>query len=132
MKRFGPSQIRPHQMDEHHLFLMRLHLLMVMIKAKLKGYPAGEFRKKAAFENATELHRTVSRMDISQLALASSSHLFRERVKLLCVMATAIVSEDYPLGVHRREAVLDNIDNLTSTVFPTKRLTLFHDVLNAA
>lgn len=47
-------------------------------------------------------------------------------------MATAIISEDYPLGVHRREAVLDNIEVISQTAFPSQELSLFHDVLMAA
>jgi hypothetical protein len=47
-------------------------------------------------------------------------------------MATAIVCEDYPLGAHRREAVLDNIEMITQIAFPSQDLSLFHDVLMAA
>lgn len=119
-------------MDEQHVFLMRLHLLMVMIKAKLKGYPTGTFRKTAVLENAAELHRLVMHTDLSGLGSHRSSHILKERVKLLSIMAMAIISEDYPLGIHRREAVLENIDNLMESVFSKKKLILFHDVLNAA
>lgn len=132
MKQFGPAHLDPDNMDEHHILLMRLQLLMVMIKARLRGYPTGEFRKKAVLENAADLHKMVMNTDLSGLGLHGSSHLFRQRVKLLGVMAVAIISEDCPLGIHRREAVLENIDNLMESAFATRKLVLFHDVLNAA
>lgn len=115
-----------------HLFLMRLHLLIVMVRAKLKGYPGGDFRKKAALETATLIFKEIPRLNDSFLGSRASSHLFKERVKLLSVMATAILCEDYPLGVHRREAVLDNIEMITQMAFPRQTLSLFHDVLMAA
>jgi len=132
MKQFGPSRITPDDMDDRHIFLMRLHLLMVMVKARLSGYPTGKFRKKAVLENAAALHKMIENTDVSGLVLHAGSHLFRQRVKLLCVMAVAIISEDCPLGVYRREAVLENIDTLMESAFAEKKLVLFHDVLNAA
>ena len=131
MKRFGATLVRSKKMDDTHLFLMRLHLLIVMVKAKLKGYPAGEHRKEAVLENAASLFKTIPNINISFLG-NTSSHLFRERVKLLTVMATAIICEDYPLGIHRREAVMDNIEIIIQTTFPRQKLSLFHDVLMAA
>lgn len=131
MKRFGIAHISNKKMDDTDLFLMRLHLLIVMVKAKLKGYPGGDFRKKAALETATLIFKATPGVNVSFLGKASS-HLFKERVKLLSVMATAILCEDYPLGVHRREAVLDNIEMITQIGFPSQNLSLFHDVLMAA
>ncbi len=111
---------------------MHLHLLIVIIKASLKGYPTGEFRKAAALNTAGTIHNIISNLDLSFLALKTSSHLFRERVRLLSVMAAAIISEDYPLGIHRREAVMDNIEIITEYAFPNKNLELFHEVLRVA
>ncbi len=132
MKRFGPEKLVAKQTNETDLFLMRLHLLIVMVKASLKGYPVGKYRKQAALDNANYVHRLISDLDISFLNLNSSAHLFKERVKLLCVMATAIVSEDYPLGIHRREAVMDNIDMIIEYAFPEAQFDLFHGVLKVA
>jgi hypothetical protein len=131
MKRLGSAHISNKKRDDTQLFLMRLHLLIVMVKAKLKGYPGGDFRKKAALETATLIFKATPRVNFLFLGRASS-HLFKERVKLLSVMATAIICEDYPLGVHRREAVLDNIEMITQIGFPSQNLSLFHDVLMAA
>lgn len=121
-----------HPMTENDVFLLRLHLLIVIVKAALKGYPIGKFRKKAALDNASAVHKLISNLDISFLNLKTSSHLFKERVKLLTVMATAIIGENYPLGIHRREAMLDNIEMITEYAFPHKSLELFHDVLKVA
>jgi len=132
MKRFGSTNKKMHEMNENEVFLMSLHLLIVIIKASLKGYPIGEFRKSAALNIAGNLHNMISNLDLSFLELKTSSHLLRERIKLLSVMAVAIISEDYPLGIHRREAVMDNIEIIIGYAFPNKKLELFHDVLRVA
>jgi len=132
MKRFGSTNQNMHEMDENEVFMMHLHLLIVMIKAALKGYPAGKHRKEVALNTAGTVHKLISNLDLSFLELKTSSHLFRERVKLLSVMAAAIISEDYPLGIHRREAVRDNIEIITEYAFPNKNLELFHEVLRVA
>ncbi len=131
MKRFGPATEKMGSPDEKYIFLQRLSLLIVVVKAALKGYPQGGLRKKAALENASRLNQIVSDIDLSFLKL-TTSHLFKERVKLLSVMAAAIVSDDYPLGVHRREAVLDNIEQITEIVFPTKNFEFLPDILKVA
>jgi hypothetical protein len=61
-----------------------------------------------------------------------SLHLFKELVKLLSVMATAIISDDFSLGIHRREAVLDSIERIRKYAFLEKSLELFHDVMRVA
>jgi len=132
MKRFGAAHKNRKKMDDTHLFLMGLHLLIIMVKAKLKGYPGGDFRKEAVLENAATVFKCIPDLDISFLGSDTSSHLFKERVKLLSVMATAIICEDCPLGIHRREAVLDNIEIIIQTAFPRQKISLFHDVLMAA
>ena len=119
-------------MSENDIFLLRLHLLIIIVKAALKGYPIGKFRKKSALENAAAVHKLISTFDISFLNLKTSSHLFKERVKLLSVMATAIISENYPLGIHRREAMLDNIEMIIEYAFPEKKMALYHEILKVA
>ena len=47
-------------------------------------------------------------------------------------MAIAIISNDYPLGIHRREAVLDNMEIIIENVFPRQKISLSHEVLMAA
>lgn len=132
MKRLGAEQTKMRETDEKDIFLMYLHLLIIMIKASLKGYPAGHFRKNAALNTSSMVHKMISNMDLSFLGLKTSTHLFRERVKLLCVMASAILSEEYPLGIHRREAVMDNINIITEYAFPNKPIDLLYEVFKVA
>ena len=132
MKRFGATHISSKEMEDTHFFLMRLYLLIVMVKAKLKGYPGGTYRKEAVLENSASVFKAIPKLNISSLGSSPASHLFKERVKLLSVMATAMICEDYPLGIHRREAVLDNIEVIIQTVFPRQKISLFHDILMAA
>ena len=132
MNRFGPTQPQDRKTTQEDAFLLRLHLLIVMVKAALKGYPIGEHRKKNALDNAAAVYNLISQVDLSFLNLTTSTHLFKERVKLLSVMTTAIISEEYPLGVHRREAVLDNIKMISEYAFPQKSLELFPEVLKVA
>ncbi len=132
MKRFGCRNHLAHSMNENDVFLSRLHLLIVVVKASLKGYPVGKYRKKAGIENANEVYKLISKVDISFMNLESASHLFRERVKLLTVMVSAIIGENYPLGVHRREAMLNNVEIIEEYAFPHKKLKLFDKVLKVA
>jgi hypothetical protein len=132
MKRFGATHISSKEMEDSHIFLMRLHLLIVMVKAKLKGYPVGAYRKEAVLENSASVFKAIPKLNISFPRSNPSSHLFKERVKLLSVMATAMICEDHPLGIHRRDAVLDNIEIIIQTVFPRQKISLFHDILMAA
>lgn len=132
MKRFGCRNHPLRSMNENDIFLSRLHLLIVVVKAALKGYPIGKYRKKASLKNAGEIHKMISRMDLSFLGTQTSSHLFKERVKLLAIMVSAIIGENYPMGVHRREAVLNNIDIIESCAFPNSKLELFDKVLKVA
>lgn len=136
MKRFGSqfseSSKSTGNLDESGLFHLRLHLLIIMVKARLKGYPLGKHRIEAVLENAARVHKDISKLELPFSESSSSAHLFRERVKLLSVMATAMVSDEYPLGIHRREAVLDNIDIIIENAFPGQNFILFHDIFKAA
>lgn len=134
MKRFGASNMNTDTVGNDHIFTTRLHLLVIMVKATLNGYPIGSYRKKAVIENAKALHRLLSDSDIS-LALLNfntSSHIFKQRIELLCVMATAIVSETYPLGSHRQKAVQENLDTIVNIAFPKAKMELYEDLLNVA
>lgn len=132
MKRFGADEKRMRAMNEADVFKARLHLMIVVVKAALKGYPVGEFRKNAALENANEVYTQTDKIDLSFLKNKTSSHLFRERIKLLCIMCSAIVSNEYPLGVYRRQAVLDNIDMIVEFAFPQQDMGSIHKTLKVA
>jgi hypothetical protein len=132
MKRFGASDKSMGPMDESQVFWMRLHLLTVIVKAALKGYPIGDFRQAAAIETASQIRRQIIQMEIPFLKSSTASHLFKQRVKLLCIMATAIVSESYPLGIHRQEAVLDNLQSIVESAFSQKQEQFIYDILKVA
>ena len=132
IERFGARRTRDQKTSDEEALLLRLHLLLVMVKAALKGYPIGNYRKKAALDNASAVYRMISKSDLSFLHLNTTAHLLKERVKLLSVMTTAIISDDYPLGIHRREAVLDNIEVISTNAFHKKNLRLFPEVLKVA
>ncbi|MDD9304711.1 MAG: hypothetical protein HUK40_21145 [Desulfobacter sp.] len=119
-------------MDQTYLFRMGLQLMIIMVKAKLEGYPVGKYRKKAVLENAAWIHKNISTINILIPGSTPSDHLFKERVRLLSVMASAMFSEDYPLGIHRREAVLDNIDSIIKTFFSNQDFSIYHRILKAA
>ncbi|MFH2091839.1 MAG: hypothetical protein ABIJ31_05695 [Pseudomonadota bacterium] len=132
MKRFGASKKTMQPMNENNGFMVRLHLLTIIVKAALKGYPVGTFRQQAAIENANEIHRQIDHMKVSFLKGSTSSHLFKQRVKLLCIMATAMVSENYPMGGYRRQAISDNLEVIVKYAFPDKQEQLFDDILKVA
>lgn len=132
MKKFGCRNHPLRSMNENDLFLLRLHFLIIVVKAALQGYPVGKYRKKASLKNAAEISKMIPGMDLSFLGMETSQHLFKERVRLLAIMVSAIIGENYPLGVHRREAVLDNIEIIERCAFPRSRLVLFDKVLKVA
>lgn len=134
MKRFGATDMTSDTVGYEQIFTSRLHLLIIMVKAVLRGYPVGKFRKEAIIENAREIHRLLTRKDVSLTLLNfnSSSHIFKQRIELLCVMATAIVSETYPLGSHRQKAVQENLDTIIGIAFARKQIEYFEDLLKVA
>lgn len=132
MKRFGATPENMGSMDGTAVFMNRIHLMVVIVKAALKGYPVGKHRKKAAMENANEVYKLIDTVDLAELNYDISSHLFRQRIKLLCVMCSAIVSDGYPLGVHRRQAILDNVRMVIEYAFPNQNMELFTSVLKVA
>lgn len=132
MKRFGSIKNNKTESSFDDIFLLRLNLMVVMIKASLNGYPVGRHRKKAAMNNITRLHKMIPDLERSHIGSGVPINLFKERVKLMCVMATAIICNDFPLGVHRRAAVLDNLDILSQHISPYKDLEAFHAILKVA
>ena len=132
MKRFGSKTNEMKKMDENDIFLQRVNLLVVVVKAVMKGYPIGEYRKEAALDNAIILHKFTSKIDMSHLGTNNASHLFNERVKLLCVMSTAMLADKFPLGIHRREAILENIEGICEFAFPKQEFEAFHKILKVA
>ncbi len=118
-------------MTQNNIFIERLELMLIMLKAVLKGYPTGKYRQEAIIDNALELNKAISNIDLNFLMLKTSEHVFRERVKLLCIMAQSAVSYDYPMGYYRQEAVLNNIEILSEDCISLKSAVLY-DFLKVA
>jgi hypothetical protein len=57
MIKFGPKLDDMREMSSDDIFLSRLKLLIIMVKAYLIGYPLGKYRKQAIIENAHYVSR---------------------------------------------------------------------------
>jgi hypothetical protein len=112
-------------MQKDDLLISRVKLLIIMAKAKLKGYPMGDFRKNAVAENArfvfyealvrsapnppespSEPERYKSSTDFRYL-----DHLFLQRVQLLAVMINSFIQGN-PQGRYRKNAVAENVEQI--------------------
>lgn len=116
-------------MDLDDIFFARLKLMIIMAKAYLKGYPMGDYRRRAMLENAR--HVESESIDIGGLgdripqqpqsdANAAYDHLFYQRVKLLAVMVKA-AAKGFPIGDHRKTAMEENIDIICQTLMFSSR-----------
>lgn len=125
MIRYGAvaQKMRPMQKDD--LLISRVKLLVIMAKAKLKGYPMGDFRKDAVAENARcvfyeALIRTASNPPESPSKSARqksprdfryADHLFLQRAQLLAVMINSFI-QGKPRGRHRKNAMAENVEQI--------------------
>jgi hypothetical protein len=123
MLRFGASPDIACEMDLDHIFISRLKLLIVMMRAYLEGYPLGEVRRAALVGNARYI--AAESIDLEQLIPIRSEqsakdgmdfdHVFYQRVKLLASMAQTIGMNN-PVGDHRKTALTDNLDMICNTM----------------
>jgi hypothetical protein len=123
MIRYGAQAKAMRPMHKSELFVLRLRLLIIMMKAYLKGNPFGEFRKKATAETTNEIFyealfmaeqlKTSGPEAKTQSASRNGSKhpdpFFLQRVQLLSVMANAFTT-DKADGIFRKQAMADNID----------------------
>lgn len=118
MLHLGTPLLDSREMDLDDIFVSRLKLLLLMGRAFIEGLPLGEYRRRAMLENAQ--HIETESIDMGGLTAerpsqqASSGpvnfdHVFYQRVKLLAVMIKA-VAKGYPIGEHRKTALIDNMD----------------------
>ena len=123
MLRFGAAPGNACEMDLDHIFISRLKLLIVMMRAYVEGYPFGAVRKAALASNARYI--AAESVDLEQLIPIRSEqpakdgmdfdHVFYQRVKLLASMAKTI-GKNYPIGEHRQTALTDNLDMISNTM----------------
>ena len=126
MIRYGALAQNMRTMDKDDIFISRLVLLIIMVKAYLKGFPLGDFRKSAIKKNARLIFfETLSRSAqyLPQSSLASSpddtadenplsDQLFLQRVQLLAVMANAF-AHGKAKGNFRKRAMSENITQIS-------------------
>jgi hypothetical protein len=123
MLRFGAAPDKAREMDLDHIFISRLKLLIVMTRAYLEGYPLGAVRKRTLVSNARYI--AAESVDLEQLipirtdqpskAGMGFDHVFYQRVKLLASMAQTI-GKDFPMGEHRKTALLDNLNMICNAL----------------
>lgn len=124
MLRLGTPPLDSREMDLDDIFILRLKLLLLMGKAFIDGLPLGDHRRQAMLENAK--HVETESIEIGGLTAehpsqqASSApmnfdHVFYQRVKLMAVMIKAI-AKGYPMGEHRKTALIDNMDIICQTL----------------
>ena len=125
MIRYGSVAEKMRPMNSDDLLISRLKLLIIMAKAKLKGYPMGDYRKEAVVSNARFVfYESLVRSNANSSESSSVSkprqpsgvstdndHLFLQRAQLLAVMMNAFVTGKSQ-GRHRKHAMASNIEHI--------------------
>jgi len=130
MIKLGPTPADMREMSPDDIFLLRLKLLIIMVKAYLIGYPLGKYRKRVIIENAhhvfyramqmnaesqqNENHLLDCQSNVICTKDISEWHHFHQRVQLLAVMAKAL-AESSPAGKYRIMAINENLDKICET-----------------
>lgn len=114
------------------IFVQRLSLLIIMVKATLAGYPLGGYRKQSFFDNAVKIYEMVLKYDLMIPGLESSRHLFFERVKLLCIMSKALAGDKCSMGQKRKDAVQNTIQTILRDTLISEDDILFDECLKVA
>lgn len=119
MIRLGPASEKMRAMTSDDIFLSRLKLLIIMVKAYLKHFPIGKYRKSAIIENAhsvfyhhlQQLPPSEIHADRSFEAQTEEEREFRRRVQLLAVMAKEL-AENRQTGDMKIKSIKDNLDRI--------------------
>ncbi len=129
----GADPEKSREMDLDDIFLSRLTLLIVMMKAHIEGYPMGKVRKNAVLENARHVESEC--IDLGRLVPGLKTgpeksqsmdfdHVFYQRVKLLAAMSITIV-KDEKVENHRKKSLKENLQIICEA------LTLHGGIQNA-
>ena len=125
MIRYGAVANKMRTMNSDELLISRLKLLLIMSKARMKGYPMGNHRKAAIIDNARivfneSLARSTAILTLPTSAsnhrklsrgVTHSDHLFLQRTQLLAVMMSAFAS-GRSQGRFRKKAMIENVDHI--------------------
>ena len=128
MMKLGPTSGETKAMSMNDIFLSRLKLLIIMVKAYLKNYPIGKYLKSAMIENAHYVfynslqlisetdfiknHEPDNQPDITTEIEIEDEHVFHQKVQLLAVMVKA-VAENRFTGDFKKNALQDNLDRIS-------------------
>lgn len=127
MIRYGAVVNKMRPMNSDDLLISRLKLLLIMAKAKIKGYPMGHHRKAAIIENSRIVFNESLTRSTAILSSPSSApkdrslfegvtqpdHLFLLRTQLLAVMMGAF-ARGQSRGRFRNKAMALNIDQISA------------------
>ncbi|MFZ5570565.1 MAG: hypothetical protein ACOZF0_09180 [Thermodesulfobacteriota bacterium] len=116
-------------MDPAAIFIAKLQLLIIMSKAFMKGFPLGKFRREAILKNSEDVFYASLQMEGKALTEKTQgskakpdtdggmdrSHLFLQRVQLLCAMTRAI-AEDRLEGEYKVKALEENLEHLCKAI----------------
>jgi hypothetical protein len=118
MMKLGPTSEEMRAMTLDDIFLSRLKLLIIMVKAYLKNFPLGTYRKLAIIENAhsifyhsLQLVNTEIQSRIPSEVGTEEEREFYRRVQLLAVMAKKL-AEDRLSGDIRTKALKENLNRI--------------------
>ena len=130
MLRLGAPPNAMREMDINDIFVSRLQLLLIMVKAYLNDYPLGSYRLEALMENARHLQLEAEELGrpVRYLPTENPFRLstgdgkeFYQRVKLLAQMAQALAKgrsgEDF-----RRQALKKNLNFICDQITFTRQM----------
>jgi hypothetical protein len=118
-------------MSEYYVFISRLKLLIVMLKAYLNGCPLGKYRKQAISENANQVfyysllllseyadlkdHRLDTQTHTLSKIKTPEDNIFYQRVQLLAVMTKTMERHRF-INNFRKKALTDNLNKICETL----------------
>ena len=125
MMKFGSQPAEMRKMSVGDIFLSQLKLLIIMVKAQLRGCPLGKFREQAVINNANYiLDRSLPMLDTSTLRdgepvsiqkIIPADDAFRDGVQRLAVLAKEMVN-DCSMDFSRKNMLSDTLLNICKTI----------------